>query len=327
MARHLLILSWLCLFSVAVLRAEENKASHFPPLPAAVSSFGAIACEGYVYIYGGHVGKSHSYDTTSVLNTLHRCALEGGKEWEVLPAGEHLQGTNLASYKGKIYLVGGMQPRNAVGAKADLHSVADCSCYDPAKKVWEKLAPLPAGRSSHEVVVAGDKLVVVGGWQMRGLKESTIWAKTALTLDLSKPNAKWESTPQPFERRAMTLAAIGDKVYAIAGLNGEGESERTVDILDCSTGKWSKGPDIPGDDKAGFSPAACTLNDRIILNTSAGPVFRLSAKGDAWEKVGEVKIKRIVHRLVPVGKETVLVLGGAGSEGNVTEVETVKIPQ
>jgi hypothetical protein len=68
---------------------------------------------------------------------------------------------NLAAHGGRIYRVGGMQPRNAAGAAQDIWSVADAARFDPATKRWEPLPPLPSPRSSHDVVVVGHTLVVL----------------------------------------------------------------------------------------------------------------------------------------------------------------------
>jgi hypothetical protein len=38
----------------------------------------------------------------------------------------------------------------------------------------EDIAPLPAPRSSHDAVVLGNKLYVVGGWQLNGSTESNL---------------------------------------------------------------------------------------------------------------------------------------------------------
>ena len=70
-----------------VLPAVGYSQEKLPPLPAAVSSLGAVACDGYVYVYGGHAGKTHSYDTKSVLGTFHRLKLDSGTKWEELPGG------------------------------------------------------------------------------------------------------------------------------------------------------------------------------------------------------------------------------------------------
>ena len=300
-------------------------APEFSPLPKGVSSFGAIAADGYLYVYGGHAGKTHSYDTQSVLGTFHRLKLSPGATWETLPGGPILQGMNLAAHGGKIYRVGGMTPKNAPGEPADNHSISDAAYFDTASGQWQELPPLPAPRSSHELLVAGDKLVVVGGWQLRGHDEKPVWHDTALILDLAAKTPKWQSIPQPFVRRALTGAAVGSRVYVLGGLGTEGMYPRT-DILDLDTGTWSRGPDLPGGDRVGFSPAAGVLEGRVIVNTSAGPVYRLNSQGNAWDTVGEAKIRRMVHRLVPHSSNSVLLIGGANrTVGNVAEIERVSL--
>jgi hypothetical protein len=299
-------------------------AADLPPLPKPVASLGAIACDGHLYIYGGHAGKTHTYDTQSVLGTFHRLKLDGGTRWEELPAGPILQGMNLAGHGGKVYRVGGMTPRNEPGQPSDTVSVKTCAVFDPKAGKWEPLPDLPAGRSSHDLVVAGDKLVVVGGWEQKGKDAKTLWHDTALTLDLKAKDAKWESVPQPFKRRALTAAAVGTKVYVIAGL-GEKGGDRQVDVLDVASGKWATGPKLPGDERVAFSPAAAVVNDRLVVNTNAGPLYRLNEPGDGWEKVGDAGVSRHVGRLIAHGSDSVILLGGAGGGGNVAEVEVIKL--
>jgi N-acetylneuraminic acid mutarotase len=230
---------------------------------------------------------------------------------------------NLAAHGGKVYRVGGMQPRNEPGTPTDNVSVAQAARFDPKVGKWEALPDMPDGRSSHDIVVVGDKLVVVGGWNQKG-KDKPVWHDTMLTLDLAANNPKWESSPQPFKRRALTAAAIGANVYVIGGLGADVTDPR-VDVLDTRTGKWTHGPKLPGNGHAAFSPAAGVVNGRLIVNTSAGPVFRLNATGEGWEKVGDAKIKRMVARLVPFGDAAVVLVGGAGSGGNVDAVEIVRL--
>ncbi len=307
-----------------LLLAAPALAAELPPMPKAVASHGAIACDGYVYVYGGHAGKTHSYDTQSVLGTFHRLKLDGGTKWEELTGGPILQGMNLATHGDKVYRVGGMTPKNEPDTPSDTHSSATCAVYDPKAGKWDALPDLPAGRSSHDVVVANDTLVVVGGWQMKGKGEKSVWHDTAVTLDLKAKEAKWQSVPQPFKRRALTAATVGTKVYVIAGL-GETAGDRRVDILDVATGKWATGPKLPGDDRVAFSPAAAVVNGKLIVNTNAGPLYRLTDAADAWEKVGEATAARHVGRLIPHGTDSVILLGGAGGGGNVAEVEVIKL--
>jgi N-acetylneuraminic acid mutarotase len=309
---------------LALAMPLSAKAADLPPLPRGVSSLGAVACDGYLYIYGGHVGKTHNYSTQDVQGTFHRLKLDGGTRWEELPGGPSAQGLNLAAHGGKVYRVGGMQPRNAPGEVEDIHSLADCARFDPKTGKWEALPPLPAGRSSHDVVAAGDKLVVVGGWQQRGKGVTTVWHDTAAVLDLAAARPEWKSIPQPFKRRALTATAVGNKVYVLAGLGPEG-GDRRVDVLDVATGEWGTGPALPGNDRAAFSPAATVVNGRVVVNTNAGPVFRLTEAGDVWEKVGDAPTKRLVARLVPFGSDAVLLVGGASGGANVAALDVMKL--
>lgn len=314
----------VCLALVAPGRAAD--APPYPPLPAPVASFGATVCDGYLYVYGGHAGETHSYDTKSVLGTFHRLKRDGGTRWEELPGGPIAQGMNLVTHAGKVYRVGGMQPKNQPGDKADNHSLTDCARFDPAKKLWEPLPPLPAGRSSHDVAVVGDKLVVVGGWQMKGKGEKSVWHDTTLILDLGTATPKWESVPQPFQRRALTATAAGSKVYVIGGLGAEGKA---TEVFDVATRTWSTGPALPleGKKAMSFSPAAATVNGRVVVNTAAGAMYRLTADGQAWEKVGQCKTPRIVARLVPVGTDALLIGGARTGEGNTATLERVTLAE
>lgn len=325
-------LTWRMAFpglAVALLmtadRSPAAKPASYPPLPTAVSSLGAIECGGYLYVYGGHAGKTHHYDTSTVIGTFHRLKLDGGTKWEQLPGGPILQGMNLAAHGGKVYRVGGMQPRNKAGEPADNHSVADVARFDPVAGKWEPMPSLPVARSSHDVVTVGNKLVVVGGWEQKGKGEKSVWHTTALVLDLSAKNPEWKPIPQPFKRRALTAAAVGTKVYVLGGL-GEKAIDSRVDVLDVETGKWTTGPALPGG-RVGFSPAAGVVNGRVVVNTSEGPVYRLTTSGDAWEKVGTAANKRMVARLIPLGSDAVVLVGGAGRGANVGAVEVIRLAE
>jgi hypothetical protein len=116
-------------------------------------------------------------------------------------------------------------------------------------------------------------------------------------------------------------------VYILGGLGAEG---KPTEILDVETRKWTTGPALPveGKNAMSFSPAAATVNGRVVVNTAAGAVYRLTAAGDAWEKVGGAEVPRVVARLIPAGPSAVLLVGGAApGEGNVAEIEVVKLAE
>lgn len=296
--------------------------AELPPLPVGVSSLGAAVADNTLFVYGGHCGKTHTYDTSSVLDSFHRLKLDGKSGWEPLPGGPKLQGVTLTAHRGKVIRVGGMTPFNAPGQPTDIRSTAECAVFDPVVGSWSKLPPLPSPRSSHDAVLIGDTLLVVGGWSSRG-SSGHDWHDTVVSLDLSATTLEWKSARQPFKRRALTAAAIGGKVYVIGGLTADGGAVRSVDVYDPAAGTWTAGPEFPGSDRVGFSPAAATVNGRLLLNTSAGPVFRLSDNGASWESVGNAARKRMVARMLPVGDRAILV-GGAGGGENLRQLEWVR---
>lgn len=310
---------------IASAAAAEEKKLTYPPLPQAFSSFGAALCDGQLYVYGGHTGKTHTYSTAAVTGNFRRLNLNNPERgWEELPSGPPAQGLALVAHGGKLYRIGGMQPRNAVGTPADSYSLASCAVFDPKVGSWQALPNLPAGRSSHDAAVVGDRIVVAGGWEMQGAAKKSTWHNTVLVLDLARQPLKWESIPQPFERRALNVVADGNQVYVFCGLMADGDMDKTVDVLDLTTRTWSKAPPLPGTLRNAFTPAACSMNGKIFVSPSDGKVYRLAEKKDAWEEVGELQTKRIVHRLVAVRDDLLLALGGAGKGGNIATVEAIE---
>jgi hypothetical protein len=308
-----------------VKAAKEEPAVALPPLPRAVASFGADATGGWLYIYGGHCAKTHSYSTEAVVGTFHRLNLANPTGWEELPGGPGLQGLALVAHDGKLYRLGGMVPRNKPGEQADNHSVSSCARFDPQTRTWEPLPDLPQPRSSHDAVVIGDRVYVIGGWWMKGRGQESQWHETALVLDLRAKRPTWQEIPQPFRRRALAVARFGEKIYVLGGLTEDNETVRTVNVFDTKDGTWSDGPPLPGFDRNGFAPAAYLGKDRPHAALADGRIIRLTDQGDRWEEIGRLKQPRIAGRMVGVGNR-LLILGGAIRGDNLALVESIPLP-
>jgi N-acetylneuraminic acid mutarotase len=229
---------------------------------------------------------------------------------------------NLVAHDGKVYRVGGMQPRNKPGESQDIHSVNDVARFDPATGKWEALPPLPVPRSSHDVVVIGNTLIVVGGWTLKG-KERTEWPDSIELLDLSASTLTWRRVPQPFKRRALIAAAVGGTVYVLGGFDEKSQVVRGSSIYDVASRTWSSGPDLPGGAMNGFGPAAVVVRDTLYVSVDDGGLYRESGGTPAWIKVGQAT-PRIVHRLVADG-DRVLIVGGAFGGKNSDLVEAVSL--
>jgi len=289
-------------------------------LPQPTASFGAVAANGWLYIYGGHVSPTHTYFKEAVSGKFNRLRLTGEPVWEALPSGPGLQGLNLAAHNGKIYRIGGMAPQNEMGKPADNRSTAECARFDPTSGKWETLPSLPDGRSSHDVVVIGDKLIVTGGWKMAG-KEGETWADSLAILDLAATKPAWTTAPQPFHRRALMAAALNGKMYVVGGITDQTKVVRTVSIYDPAANSWTAGPDLPDGVQLGFAPAAGVHNGNLYVSVADGTLLRLAKSGNEWEKAG-MTTPRLAHRLASRGDE-VLIVGGAAKGFNSALIEAV----
>lgn len=301
--------------------STEAPATELAPLPEAVTSFGAVTSDGWLYVFGGHKGERHEYCAEMASGSFQRLKLSEGRAWESLPSAAPGLGQPLVAHNGFIYRVGGMAPRNPAGAKQDLISLNLVQRFDPRSKRWEDVAPLPAPRSSHDAVVVGDKLYVAGGWQLSGGSNKPVWSANALVLDLSNPRAGWKEFPQPFQRRALALAALGSRIYCIGGMDSDNKTTLAVEVYDTATGQWSKGPDLPPGRHKGFACSAITQAGRIYVTTFQGDLLRLAADGSGWEVVGRLKHPRMAHRLVTAGRTQLIALGGEDGEEKRPDLE------
>ncbi len=63
----------------------ESPAASLAPMPEAVTSFGAVTTDGWLYVFGGHKGERHDYSADKVSGSFHRLKLSEGTTWETLP--------------------------------------------------------------------------------------------------------------------------------------------------------------------------------------------------------------------------------------------------
>lgn len=306
------------------------EATTFATFPEpAVNSFGGAVLGQWLYVYGGHVGETHSYDVNTTAKHFRRLNLKDKTTWEDLPMGPDLQGLSLVTDGKVLYRVGGMVAKNQPDEPHDLHSTAEFAKFDPETKAWTNLPPLPEPRSTHDAFVLGRTLYVIGGWNMKGEIGDSVFFDTAVAFDLDKPEAGWRTFPQPFQRRALSIIPHDGKLYVLGGLVGGGmRVDRSVDIYDPVSGEWSKGPDLAGEGRTeGFGTSAFDIDGRLYYSGSSGRIFRLSDASDAWEAVGAWALPRLTHRLLPGPGHTILAVGGAsGAMHQIAVIEAVHLP-
>ena len=304
----------------------QPPAASLAPMPEAVTSFGAVSHRGWLYVGGGHKGERHEYSAPMVSGSFHRLRLSEGSAWERLPGTPPAQGAPLVAHGNFVYRIGGMAARNAPGEKSDLHSHATVSRYDVDRGVWEDFVPLPEPRSSHDAVVLGDKIYVAGGWTLAGAPGKGVWIDTLLELDLRASKPRWEARPQPFRRRAIAVAAAGERLYCLGGIDAEGATLLAVEVYDTVTGTWSKGPDLPTGPMKGFGCSAIAQGGRIYFSGMKGELHALESSASTWTLVCPLRHPRFFHRLVPAGTSHLVAAGGEDSEGKRNDLEVLTVP-
>ena len=329
---RLLTRFWLSVATLAGLGFLEAQGGDsaapesLPPLPEAVTSFGAENLDGWLYVYGGHTGKAHSYSEETTSNRFCRLNLEHPQVWENLPGASRAQGTRLVAYQGGIYRIGGMQPRKTDNGKVALYSLDDFARFDIAELRWTELAPLPSPRSSHEALILGSKLYVGGGWTMTGKSRESQWSDVMMVIDLAKDDPQWTAVPQPFRRRALSADTVQHELWFMGGMDQEGDASREVDIYDTVTGEWSKGPDLPTGPMQGFGSAACLLNGQLIVSLYSKKLLTPNEQRDGWLLLGTLDQRRFFHRIVPAASNRVIAISGTSRrEGKTAALELVAL--
>lgn len=294
----------------------------FAMLPRPLVSFGAAVAGDSLYVIGGSIGKRHQYSTESVSRAFYRLDLRDGTTWDEPTEGVGRQSVALVSDGEKVYRIGGMEPQNQPGDPARTPSVSEVAAFDPSSGTWTQLPPLPEPRSSHDAVILDGKLYVIGGWNLR-IDGAPLWHSTAHVMDLTVANPSWRSLPSaPFQRRALAVAAVGGKVFAIGGMGPDGISSE-VDIFDTVSETWSKAPNLP---TGGFAVSAVGIGDAVYCNGREGTLYRLATTTDAkWKPVGRLNKPRFFHRLVATSTGELLAIGGAGEGGRFRDIERIHI--
>lgn len=299
-------------------------AQEWPALPKGTTSFGGAVVGSSVYVYGGNYGSAHDYANEEQSGDLWRLDLASPKSWEKISEGPRLQGLAMVEHRGQLYRIGGFTATNKRGDTENLISQADFARFDTKTSQWTDLAKLPEPRSSHDAVLIGNTVYVVGGWNMQGEGGSTAkWHSTAWSCDLSAANLEWKPIAEPsFRRRALALVQHNGKLLALGGMNEKGGPTTAVEVYDPATNAWSSSPALIGGGMEGFGSSAFFVGDDVYATTMSGAIQRLKKDAAAWEVIGQLQHPRFFHRVLPFQKNQLVVVGGSSMEsGKVLQLE------
>lgn len=310
--------------TLSLMIPAETPSSSLPNLDPPVTSFGGAIVGDHVYVYGGHLGSAHHYSTEGQSARFARLNLQSPNSWEDLAAVPKRTGLAMVPYQGRLIRIGGFEARNKEGEDEHLVSMADVASYDPATNTWTELTPLPQGRSSHDAVVIGNKLYVVGGWFMNG-KEQAVWHDAALEADLTQQPLVWKALPKPpFHRRAVSAGEWQGQLVVIGGMQEQGGPTQATAIFNPATNAWREGPALHGNTMDGFGSSAFAIGDTLYVSTMSGKLQRLSHDGQRFDIIAQLTHPRFFHRMLPTATGQLLFMGGASMQtGKVAELELI----
>lgn len=314
--------------TLPVIPKLNESLSAYADLPEAVTSFGAAVVGDDLYVYGGHTGDAHHYYYEAQNGSLQKLSLKQGAKWETIAEGPKLQGLTMVANGDKLYRLGGFTAMNKQEEEGrNLVSQNEAAAFDLQSGKWSDLPKLPEPRSSFDAVVLGDQIYVIGGWALNGEDKDSTWHKTAWSLDLSKANAEWTALPEPpFQRRALSVGVQDGKIYAIGGMQEDGGPTTRTAVYDPQSKTWSEGPALPGGNMDGFGTSAFAVGGKLYVSTMSGRLVRLADDGKSWETVGGLTNERFFHRMLPVGEDQLIFVGGASmSVGKFSEVDVVHL--
>jgi N-acetylneuraminic acid mutarotase len=172
------------------------------PMPTYGACGGSAVISGQLYVFSGCTRSSTNTEIDARL--LHRYN-PTTNTWKTLqPASVTHFRPVVATYGGKLYVVGGNSASGSPMRRVDM--------YDPATNSWSTRAGMPTPRVNAGGAFLGGKLYVVGG------RSGTAYLNTVEAYD--PVTNTWSSRPpMPTPRAALGVAAVNGAIYAMGGRN------------------------------------------------------------------------------------------------------------
>lgn len=225
------------LTSVEIYDPQEERWIEGPPLSGPRSHLSAVMLGERIFALGGKVqrpdGSTEFLRTVEIFNPTTQTWDKGPDLLGVHGAG----GAGIV--RGIIYVVGGEQPE---ATKKDNSGMSFSERWDPLRKKWFEIPPLPTPRFDFSTIWYNGKLIVMGGKVRQANRD--------VLLDTSEaydPNNKaWED--YPLTKLPQSTAGIGvcsmANLFIMGGETKEGLLDNTYSV-DQLQKRWIKMDPIP----------------------------------------------------------------------------------
>ena len=296
------------IWAVPVAVAATTPWQSHAPLPEPRTEVAAAVVRGEIVVVGGFTadgGNSDRADAYSIADN----------RWRRLPdlpdADDHAAA---ASANGRVYVICGYgRDRAPLDAAFVLENGA-----------WRRLASLPDGRAAAAAAIAAGRLYGLGGIDGR-----RSLARVAFALDLR--TGRWSRLPGPSPREHLAGAAVGPRVYALAGRSaGIDTNTGLFEAYDPGTRRWTKLAPVP---QARGGTGATYVNGRIVSiggERPEGPirsVYAYELRTKRWRRLADLPTPRHGLGVVAAGGRVYAVAGGPEPGLTVSgAVESLAVP-
>ena len=199
------------------------------PLPTARANLATTEVGGLVYAIGG----LDDVDVSDVVETFNP---RTGRWATSVPLPQPRAAPGAAGLGGLLYVAGG-----EVKLAPDTYEVTNSVLvYDPWKKTWRSVAPMPTARFRHRLVASGRYLYAIGGMNPTGVSLTTV--------ERFEPNSNSWTTMNPMVEARTLPCAVETKVgkrrvlVVVGGFafspDGTFFRRRTTEVFDPASGRW-----------------------------------------------------------------------------------------
>lgn len=191
------------------------------------SNLQTVLLNGKIYAIGGDVGMQSSpaverYDPAA-------------DKWILLPPLKHSREYFKAIvFDGKIYVFGGSDGGTIVSSVEE---------YSPSTNTWTEKSPMPVPKMHFQTEVVDGKIYVIGGLNpVNGVSP----AVNTTSVEVYDPvKNKWsKKSHMKTPRFSFQTEIVGEKIYAIGGINDQVNALSSVEEYDPSTDRWLSKKDM-----------------------------------------------------------------------------------
>jgi len=251
---------------------ETNTVNIYDPLtdvwtegataPINLHHFQSLEYQGLIYVMGAFTGDFPN-DAPVPNIYIYDPAMDTWTVGPEIPLTRRRGAAAAVTYKGKIYLAGGIQDGHNGGRVAWLDE------YDPTINTWVTLADAPNDRDHVQAIIFDDKLYLVAGKQtnLGGNLNATI--STVDVYDFT--DGTWASLPNPIPtpRGGNSVALLGNEILAIGGESVTGNGLNKTEALNLDDNTWRTLPNL----NQGRHGTQAIVNNGVIYITAGSPII------------------------------------------------------